>query len=157
MRQPTQLVFVDTEIADIDFLLRNLEPGIEGLVLNGDKFAPAQMARAVVGRQDIKTIHVFAHGQAGEVSFTSDALSLESLDHHRAYLSAIGQALSADGDLRLWVCNAAQGQRGAAFLDSLSLATGVAVSGATGRVGRLRWAGRGNWMCRMRRRHVDRH
>ena len=135
MREATQLVFVDTAVADIDFLLRNLEPGIEGLVLNADKSAPAQMARAVVGRQDIKTIHVFAHGQAGEVSFTSDALSLESLDHHRAYLSAIGQALSADGDLRLWVCNAAQGQRGAAFLDSLSLATGVAVSGATGRVG----------------------
>ena len=135
MREATQLVFVDTAVADIDFLLRNLQPGIEGLVLNADKSAPAQMARAVVGRQDIKTIHVFAHGQAGEVRFTSDALSLESLDLHRAYLSAIGQALSADGELRLWVCNAAQGQRGAAFLDSLSLATGVAVSGATGQVG----------------------
>jgi hypothetical protein len=135
MREATQLVFVDTAVADIDFLLRNLEPGIEALVLNADESAPAQMARAVVSRHDIKTIHVFAHGQAGEVSFTGDALSLESLDRHRAYLSAIGQALSADGDLRLWVCNAAQGQRGAAFLDSLSLATGVAVSGATGRVG----------------------
>jgi hypothetical protein len=135
MREATQLVFVDTAVEDIDFLLRNLEPGIESLVLNADESAPAQMARAVVGRQDIRTIHVIAHGQAGEVSFTSDALSLESLDRHRDYLSAIGQALSADGDLRLWVCNAAQGQRGAAFLDGLRLATGVAVSGATGRVG----------------------
>ncbi|WP_147157243.1 DUF4082 domain-containing protein, partial [Reyranella soli] len=135
MREATQLVFVDPAVADIDFLLSNLEPGIEASVLNAAESAPAQMARALVGRQDIKTIHVIAHGQAGQVSFSSEALSLESLDGHRDYLSAIGQALSADGDLRLWVCNAAQGQRGAAFLDSLSLATGVAVSGATGRVG----------------------
>jgi Domain of unknown function (DUF4347) len=130
MRKAPQLVFA---VADIDFLLRNLELVIEALVLNADESAPAQMARAgwPTGYQDHPR---FRHGQAGEVSCTSDALSLESLDGHRDYLSAIGQALSADGDVRLWVCNAAQGQRGAAFPDSLSSATGVAVSGATGRV-----------------------
>ena len=100
MREATQMVFVDTAVADIDFLLRNLEPGIEAVVLNTDKSAPAQMARALVGRQDIKTIHVFAHGQPGEVSFTSDALSLESLDRPsglslRNWAGAVGGRRSA--------------------------------------------------------------
>ena len=138
----TQLAFVDPTVSNVEFLVRNLQPGVVAIVLTGLESAPLQMARALTGREDIEAIHIIAHGQAGEVSFGSGALSLETIDDHRDDLAAIGRALAADGEIRLWVCNAAEGEHGRVFLNGLSLATGVTVLGATGRVGAAALGGR---------------
>jgi hypothetical protein len=67
-------------------------------LLTGSDAAPRQMARALAGREDIEAIHIIAHGRAGEVSFGSGLLSLETLDAHEADLAAIGRALDVDGE-----------------------------------------------------------
>ena len=60
---------------------------------------------------------------------------LRSLDDHRDDLARIGLALAADGEIRLWVCDAAAGDTGAAFIDALARNIGVPVAASAGRVG----------------------
>ena len=69
------------------------------------------------------------------MSFAGGALSLESLEDHRDDLARIGSALAADGEIRLWVCDAAGGDKGAAFIGALARNTGVPVAASAGRVG----------------------
>ena len=130
-----QIAFIDCAVADIETLRAGLRPGIEAVMLSSRQAAPRQIAIALQGRCDVEAIHIVAHGQPGEVSFGAGALSLETIEEHRSHLAEIGRALAADGEIRLWVCDAARGQRGAAFLNGLRLATGAAVLGATGLVG----------------------
>ena len=130
-----QIAFIDCAVADIETLRAGLRPDIEAVMLSSLQAAPRQIAIALQGRCDVEAIHIIAHGQPGEVSFGAGALSLETIEEHRSHLAEIGRALAADGEIRLWVCDAARGRRGAAFLDGLRLATGAAVSGATGLVG----------------------
>ena len=108
-----ELAFVDPSVADLDVLLTGLRPQIAVTVLSGAEPATQQMARVLSRHQDIDVLHVIAHGQAGEVSFAGGALSLESLDDHREDLARIGSALAANGEIRLWVCDAAGGDKGA--------------------------------------------
>ena len=85
----------------------------------------------------------------GEVSFAGGALTLESLDDHRDDLARIGLALAADGEIRLWVCEAAAGDKGAAFIDALARNVGVPVAASAGRVGAA--AHGGSWTLDARR------
>ena len=130
-----EFAFVDPSVQDLDVLLKGLQPQIAVSVLSAAEPAPRQMARVLARHQEIDVLHVIAHGQPGEVSFAGGALSLESLDDHRDDLARIGSALAADGEIRLWVCEAAGGDKGAAFIDALARNIGVPVAASTGRVG----------------------
>jgi hypothetical protein len=130
-----QIAFIDCAVADIETLWAGLRPDIEAVMLSSLQAAPRQIAIALQGRCDFEAIHIIAHGQPGEVRLGAGALSLETIEEHRSQLAEIGRALAADGKTWLWVCDAARGRRGAAFLDGLRLATGAAVLGATGLVG----------------------
>ena len=73
--------------------------------------------------------------QSGQIDFAAGPVNIETISDHAAALASIGLALSPRGQLRLWVCQAAEGERGAAFMDRLAATTGTTVLGSTGRVG----------------------
>ncbi|MCW5737181.1 MAG: DUF4347 domain-containing protein [Enhydrobacter sp.] len=142
MQATAQLIFVDAAVADRDVLLRDLLPGIDAFVLDPNTSGLSQIASAVADRQDIAAVHIFAHGRPGEVNFSGGPLSLETVEDSQDHLAAIGRALSADGDVRLWVCDAARGDRGKAFVDRLSRTVGAPVLASSGRVGAAEQGGR---------------
>ena len=138
-----EFAFVDPSVADLDVLLRGMRRQIAVSVLSGAEPAPREMARVLAQHPEIDVLHVIAHGRPGEASFTGGALSLESLEDHRDDLTRIGLALAADGEIRLWVCEAAAGDKGTAFIDALARNIGVPVAASAGRVGSA--AHGGNW------------
>ena len=137
-----EFAFVDPSVADLAVLLGGMRPQVAVSVLSGAEPAPRQMARVLAQHQEIDVLHVIAHGQPGEVSFAGGALSLASLDDHRDDLARIGLALAADGEIRLWVCEAAAGDKGAAFIDALARKIGAPVAASAGRVGAAAHGGR---------------
>jgi Ca2+-binding RTX toxin-like protein len=130
-----EIAFIDRGVTDLDTFLAGLRPEVESVVLTDHERALPQMARALQDRTGVEAIHIVAHGRAGEVRFGSGALSLETLDEHRAELAAIGRALNAQGDLRLWSCHTGADERGAAFVQALGVATGAKVAAARDLVG----------------------
>jgi hypothetical protein len=130
-----EVVFIDPSAPDIDVLRAGLRPGVAAILLTSRRSAAEQMQAALRERCGLAVIHVIAHGQAGEIRFAAGPLSLETVGDHAAALAGIGLALAQDGELRLWVCNAAEGERGAAFVTRLATATGTTVRASTGRIG----------------------
>ncbi|CAN5700012.1 hypothetical protein BH10PSE6_BH10PSE6_06360 [soil metagenome] len=130
-----QVVFIDSAVPDIDVLRAGLRPGIEAVQLSTAQPAAEQMAAALQARRDLASIHVIVHGRPGELNFAAGALSLETLAGHADALAAIGQALAADGDIKVWACHAAEGARGTAFLGELARAAKAPVRASTGRIG----------------------
>jgi uncharacterized protein DUF4347 len=132
----SEIVFIDRNVDDLDTLLAGRRPDVEAIVPSNDEPAPRRMACALRGREGLETIHVIAHGRAGEVSFGAGALSLESVAGHAVDLGALGD----DGELLLWSCDTGADARGAAFLGALESATGAKVRAATV-IGSHLWGG----------------
>ena len=130
-----EIVFIDAGAPDIETLRAGLRPGIDAVLLGASRPALAQMADALRQRQDVAVVHVIAHGAPGRIGFAAGELSLATIEGHHDDLATIGQALSADGEIRLWACEAALGPCGAAFTASLAERTGARVRGSSGRVG----------------------
>jgi hypothetical protein len=130
----SEIAFIDRGIDDLATLLAGMRPEVEPILLSDDEPAPRQMAQAVHCREGIKAIHVIAHGQPGEVCFASGALSNETLGKHAADLAKVGRTLG-DGELRLWTCNTAKGERGSAFVNALARVIGTEVAASTQLVG----------------------
>src|ERR1043166_3192759 len=130
-----EVAFIDRGVSDLSTLLAGMRHDVKAIVLDQDRPAVKQIVDALRDGPGVSSVHVIAHGRAGEVSFGSNALSLENLDAHSAELGEIGQALGEDGQILLWSCNAGEGERGSSFVEALARATGAQVAAATGLVG----------------------
>ena len=116
-----------------------------------------QIAVALEGFRDLDAVHIIAHGAPGRVSFSAGEWSLATLQDEAENLAAIGHALAADGELRLWSCDTAAGAQGAVFVDALARATNAVVAAAIGRIGASAKGGCWNLTVRAGRRRAAAH
>src|SRR5262249_39609549 len=72
-----QLAFVDAGVSGLSSLLLGLQPGVEAIVLEARTPALAQIAARLRDTTGLEAIHVFAHGQPGEISFAGGVLTYE--------------------------------------------------------------------------------
>jgi hypothetical protein len=140
----SEMLFVDASVDDLATILGNLRPGVEALVL--DRAAPParQIAVALHGVRGLDAVHVIAHGAPGRVNFAAGPWSVETVENEPDDFVAIGRAIAAHGDLRLWSCRTGAGVAGARFAARLARATGVGVATASGLVGATARGGRWN-------------
>src|SRR3989337_2533678 len=93
----SEIAFIDRGLSDLPSMLKGLRADVEAVVLDPTRDAMSQIAAALRGRAGLDAIHILAHGQPGEVAFSSGALSLATLDEHADDLAVIGRALSEVG------------------------------------------------------------
>jgi len=155
-RTKSEIAFVDPGVSDLGTLLRHLRPEVDAFVLDRAQPAPAQIANALRGRSSsVTAAHVITHGRPGELSFSAGAVSLDNLDAHDGDFATIGRALGQDGALLLWSCNTGAGASGAAFVDRLEHATGIAVAAASHTIGAAERGGHWRLDTRSTARGVD--
>lgn len=132
-----EVVFVDTRVTDYQTLLAGLtlDAGVEVVLLDGSKDGLQQMADHLSGRNGIDAIHVFGHGDAGKVQLGTLWLGNGNLESQSELLAAIGQALTADGDILLYGCDTGAGSNGATFVQSLAELTGADVAASNNATG----------------------
>src|SRR5215475_4868785 len=135
MSRRFEILFVDPAVPDVDGILASLRMGVEVVVLDSAVRPARQIAAALAAHQELATVHVIAHGTPGRVSFAGGDWCLETLPEDADDLAAIGAALGANGDLRLWSCHTGAGAIGGAFIAALARATGAQISAATGFIG----------------------
>ena len=132
---PREIAFIDPSIPDLDAFLRAIRPGVDVSMLSPRANALRQIAKALRGRDNLDAVHIVAHGENGEVCFSSAPLTLDTIDAHAAELKAVGEALDRHGALLLWSCGTGGGERGRAFVEALTQAIGAEVAAARGPVG----------------------
>lgn len=124
----TQILFIDSRVANIDALLANVAPGVEVVLLNGAEHGLVQMAAALDGRTDVSAIHVISHGGSAYMALGSGTLDMAALSTYAGALAKIQSSLTEDADVLLYGCDVAEGDAGRAFIDALALATGADVA-----------------------------
>ncbi|MFC1747864.1 DUF4347 domain-containing protein [Pseudomonadota bacterium] len=123
------LVFIDAAIRDRSTLLQALPQGARWELIDSERDGLQQIAEHLnVHPQRFDAIHVLSHGAPGRLLIGNSELSHETLPRYSAELAKIETALKDDGDLLLYGCELAAGDRGRAFVSALALATNADVA-----------------------------
>ena len=135
---PTSVVFIDSDVPDLQQLIDGAKPGEQVFVINSSSDGVQQIA-AILAANDLtnlSSISIVGHGSAGAIQLGSTTLDAADLSSDAAALSQIGASLAPGGDLALYSCDTAAGAAGQQFIADLSaFAGGVDVAAATHLVG----------------------
>ena len=131
----TELVFIESNVADIAALKAGIGDGREVYVLDATQDGLAQIASILAGRSGIDALHLMTHGSAGSLNLGTLTLDSTVLAAHAAELAAIRGSLSATGDVPLYGCDVAAGAAGAAFIEQFALLTGSDVAASSDKTG----------------------
>ena len=141
--QRQDLVFIDGKVADKQQLIASLRPGVEVVVLDGNRDGLQQIADYLQGRHDIDAIHIFSHGEQGLLKLGTTTLDNQNIGSRSAELAAIGDSLSTDGDILLYGCDIGRSESGAALVEQMATLTRADIAASSDRTGAAAMGG--NW------------
>ncbi|VVP53408.1 hypothetical protein PS862_05537 [Pseudomonas fluorescens] len=129
------VVFVDARVKEADSLLNGVAPGTQVVQLDATRDGLQQIADYLDTHQGISSVQIIAHGNAGDLWLGDSYLSVDNVAARSAVLADIGQDMNAGGDILIYGCYTAEGQRGLSFIDSLAQLTGRDVAASSNRTG----------------------
>ncbi|WLH01512.1 Ig-like domain-containing protein [Pseudomonas beijingensis] len=129
------VVFVDSRVKDSANLLEGVAPGTQVVQLDANKDGLQQIADYLDTHQGISSVQIIAHGNAGDLWLGNSYLSADNVQARSEVLAQIGQDMNAGGDILIYGCYTAEGERGLSLVDSLAQLTGRDVAASTDRTG----------------------
>ncbi|MCX7066613.1 MAG: DUF4347 domain-containing protein, partial [Methylococcales bacterium] len=130
-----QLIIIDSQVIDWQSLIVGLSPDAAILILDPTRDGVSQIAEAVANYSNLDAIHIISHGSAGSLSLGSSVLDNSNIAVYASQLVSIGNALTTNGDILLYVCNVAQGDSGIAFINELAFFTGANIAASANLIG----------------------
>ena len=129
------VIFVDSRVKDADSLLKGVAPGTQVVQLDASKDGLQQIADYLDHHQGISSVQIIAHGNAGDLWLGDSYLSADNVAARSAVLAEIGKDMNVGGDILIYGCYTAEGERGLSFVDSLAQLTGRDVAASSNRTG----------------------
>ncbi|MBD9680875.1 DUF4347 domain-containing protein, partial [Pseudomonas sp. PDM18] len=71
-----------------------------------------QMAQYLAAHPGAASVQIIAHGNAGDLWLGNSYVSAENIADYGNSLSQLGASMHAGGDILIYACNTAQGERG---------------------------------------------
>ena len=124
-KNQNNLVFIDGGVADIDTLISGLPEDTEYIILDTDQNGLEQIARHLDGKTNLDSIHIFSHGDKGELILGNLTLDQNNLSEHNSLLESIGVSLNENADILLYGCNFGQNSD---FVDQIADITGADIA-----------------------------
>ncbi|MDL5592967.1 Ig-like domain-containing protein [Bacillus subtilis] len=129
------VVFVDARVKDADSLLKGVAPGTQVVKLDASKDGLQQIAEYLDQHSGVSSVQIIAHGNAGDLWLGNSYLSADNVAQRSAVLAEIGKDMNVGGDILIYGCYTAEGDRGLSFVDSLAQLTGRDVAASNNRTG----------------------
>ena len=129
------VVFVDSRVKDAGSLLQGVAPGTEVVQLDATKDGLQQIADYLDSHQGVSSVQIIAHGNAGDLWLGNSYLSADNVQARSEVLAQIGQDMNAGGDILVYGCYTAEGDRGLSLVNSLAQLTGRDVAASDDRTG----------------------
>ncbi|SIR39784.1 Ig-like domain-containing protein [Pseudomonas sp. A214] len=129
------VVFVDSRVKDSASLLEGVAPGTQVVQLDATKDGLQQIADYLDTHQGISSVQIIAHGNAGDLWLGNSYLSADNVEARSEVLAQIGQDMNAGGDILIYGCYTAEGDRGLSLVNSLAQLTGRDVAASIDRTG----------------------
>ncbi len=142
----TNLVFIDTAVANFSSLLAGLSPNTEAIVLDPTQDGISQITNFLAQRSGIiDSIQILGHGAAGMLQLGATSLTADNLDQYQSALSTwFTPQADKKPDLVIYGCDVASGEIGANFIQQLSQITGADVAASVDLTGSATKGG--NWI-----------
>ena len=131
----TGIVFIDPNIDDYETLLAGVKPGLEVVLLDGNRDGITQITEVLQKHRGLLSLHIVAHGEVGGLWLGSGFFSSDTFDQYINDVASWRTALAPDGDILLYGCNVAAGETGREFVQRLSELTGAAVAASSNLTG----------------------
>ena len=118
-----QIAFVDRRLEDVNALVDAL-PEARVYFIESDQSGVTYIAEVLsrYSPEDLESVHIFTHGQAGQLQIGNETLDADSLTGYTDKLATWGQSMT--GDILLYGCDVAEGELGLSFIEQLAAVTG---------------------------------
>ncbi|HBE53415.1 MAG TPA: hypothetical protein DDW76_32840, partial [Cyanobacteria bacterium UBA11369] len=140
------LVFIDANIEGYQYLASGVLDKVEVRILdpeqNGIFAVTTELQKFAAISGAIDAVHIFSHGNPGEVQLGSSSLNSQTLEEYKSWLQQWQSCLGDRADLLIYGCNVAAGE-GVGFVQRLSKLTGANVAASVDLTGNS--AKGGNW------------
>jgi len=129
------VLFVDSRVKDSASLLEGVAPGTQVVQLEASKDGLQQIADYLDSHQGVSSVQIIAHGNAGDLWLGNSYLSADNVQARSEVLAQIGHDMNVGGDILIYGCYTAEGERGLSLVDSLAQLTGRDVAASNDRTG----------------------
>ncbi|MGD1919333.1 MAG: DUF4347 domain-containing protein [Pleurocapsa sp.] len=136
------LVIIDSRVDDLEFLITEIDPDTEILVLHPHLDGISQISAALAAYPHLSSFHLVSHGSSGSLSLGNTQLNLHNLAQYSSQLKLWSETLE-NKDFLLYGCEVALGEGGSLFLEQLHQLTGASIAASTAKVGYVE--GKSNW------------
>ena len=132
-----ELVIISDYVKDADKIVEQLDDNTDVLILKKGENPLDQINEYLDSREGVKydAIHVVSHGSAGYFVLNDSIVDAEAVAGDPASWKAIGEHLTADGDIMIYGCNVAGSYEGQAMIASIAELTGADVAASVDNVG----------------------
>jgi Tol biopolymer transport system component len=131
----TGIVFIDSMVDDYEMLMAGVNPGLEVVLLDDIQNGITQITEALKGRSGLSSLHIVAHGDAGELWVGIGFVNSNTLEQYKHDLQSWAAALAPDTDIFLYGCNIAAGETGRQFVELFSELTSANVAASSNLTG----------------------
>ena len=129
------VVFIDSRVKDFDSLLKGVAPGTQVVELQAGKDGLQQIADYLDTHRGVSSVEIVAHGNSGDLWLGNTYLSADNVAARADVLARIGSDMNVGGDILIYACNTAAGDKGIGLVDSLAQYTGRDIAASTNRTG----------------------
>ncbi|KAA1258536.1 Inner spore coat protein H [Rubripirellula obstinata] len=129
------IVFIDAGVTDIATLTQGIEQGHELVLLQPDQSGLSQINQVLSQRHGVSSVHIVAHGKAGQLQLGNQILDLDSVNRFQADIGRWSNALTDQADILIYGCDTGAGNEGLQLIERLAELTGADVAASTDRTG----------------------
>lgn len=123
-----EVAFVDTQVEDYQTLVAGVADGVEVFLIDAGSNGLEQMLAQLQGQSGIDAIHVYSHGDVGQLTLGSLTLDAGNLSENANLLAQLGETLSSDADLMLYGCYVGGDSAGQSFIEGIAALSGADVA-----------------------------
>ncbi|MEG5083409.1 DUF4347 domain-containing protein, partial [Microcoleus sp. AT8-B4] len=131
----SSIAFIDSALPDSQTLHNGIAAGTEVITLDAARDGVEQITEALASRSNIKSIHIISHGRPASLLLGAIDLNLTNLKTYAKQLQRWSRSLADSGEILLYGCDVAAGEKGANFVQQLSQLTKAKIAASRSPIG----------------------
>ena len=147
------LVFIDSAVDDLDQVVAGVIEGADIVLLSEHSSGLDQISKVLSLRTGVQSVHLIAHGDAGQIALGNEVVTEATLVDHQQQLRNWSRSLSKNADVLLYSCRTGRGAIGEQFVQRFSRLTGADVAASIDTTGAS--AQRGDWDLELNIGQID--
>ncbi|WP_413432493.1 DUF4347 domain-containing protein [Crateriforma spongiae] len=132
---PTDLVLIDSSVELTPAIADAVPAGADLILISDREDGLSQITTILRDHQGLRSLHLISHAGDGSLRIGSEVITEKVISDRSDEIASWSDSFAHGGDLVLYGCDLAAGQRGDSFLRQLASLTSLDVAASTNRTG----------------------